>query len=71
MLPQEVCFSPFAFQIGGFVPHIRCVDLRIVGPCGGVMGNFIVSGVLIQGKGLQALVQILYQILDKTRKVVL
>ena len=33
--------------------------------------RFIVIPALIEGKGLQALVQILYQILDKTRNVVL
>ena len=32
---------------------------------------FIVFQGIIKGKGLQALVQILYQILDKTRNVVL
>ena len=32
---------------------------------------FIVVQGMIKGKGLQALVQILYQILDKTRNVVL
>ena len=33
--------------------------------------TFIVFQGIIKGKGLQALVQILYQILDKTRNVVL
>ena len=33
--------------------------------------NFIVFQGIIKGKGLQTLVQILYQILDKTRNVVL
>ena len=34
-------------------------------------GTVIVFQGIIKGKGLQALVQILYQILDKTRNVVL
>ena len=33
--------------------------------------RFVVHPALIKGKGLQGLVQILYQILDKTRNVVL
>ena len=32
---------------------------------------FIVLDALIKGKGLQALVQVLYQLLEKTRNVVL
>ena len=33
--------------------------------------NFILSEALIKGKGLQALAHFFYQILDKTRNVVL
>ena len=42
----------------------------IVGTCKAVV-TFIVFQGIIKGKGLQALVQILFQILDKTRNVVL
>ena len=38
---------------------------------GGRHASFIVFQGIIKGKGLQALVQILYQILDKTRNVIL
>ena len=37
----------------------------------GAKCKFIMLDALIEGKGLQALVQILCQMLDKTRKVVL
>ena len=40
-------------------------------PVAWLPGKFIVFQGMIKEKGLQALVQILYQILDKTRNVVL
>ena len=48
----------------------RVASVRVEAPVRLPLDTFIVFQGIIKGKGLQALVRIMYQILDKTRNVV-